>query len=178
MRQPPFSNHPICSPDVASINSESTIVSPTSSTPLTPSSETGSLQTFVSKFIEQKRNKIISESSQIPNVNERRRPSLISISSTEENSQSETNDPALNDFSQTSNSPLALLSTYRKRMESNPDKNLTPSALYKRNRLRQRNKIAATKCRNKRKAQHKLLILVRLIFRQLLDSQSKFTRFN
>ena len=161
MRQHPFSNDPISSPDVASINSESTIVSPTSSTPVTPSSMTGSLQTFVSKFIEQKRNKMISESNQVSNGKESRRLSLISISSTEENYQSETNDSTQNDFSQSSPSPLALLSTYRKRIESNPDKNLTPTALYKRNRLRQRNKIAATKCRNKRKAQHKLLILVR-----------------
>ena len=109
----------------------------------------------------QKRNKMISESNQVSNRKESRRLSLISISSTEENYQSETNDSTQNDFSQSSTSPLALFSTYRKRMELNPDKNLTPTALCKRNRLRQRNKIAATKCRNKRNAQHKLLILVR-----------------
>ena len=171
MRQTPFFNDPTSNPDnVSSTNFESVLTPPSSSTPTTQKSFYGKFQEAVLQLIEQNRNKTNVEPykmSEESNENNRRRASLTSVSSTEEIPQTEKNDSL--DFN-ANNPSSAILSSnsgceneYRKRKRFIDDTTLTPHDLYKRKRLRQRNKIAATKCRIKRKAQHQMLILVRYI---------------
>ena len=175
LRQHLISNDPTSSPDIPSTNSESALVSSSPSTPTTPSSLSGRLQDLVSQLINTKRSKLNRDSNETLEVsNENRRHSVTSISSTDERLQTENNDSNISDNSEAIPSPSALLIKYRNRLTA--DENLTPLDLYKRNKLRQRNKIAATKCRIKRKAQHQLLFLVRNIvyfFFELIHCFSK-----
>ena len=171
LRQHLNSNDPTSSPDIPSTNSESAVVSSSPSTPTTPSSLSGRLQDLVWQLINTKRNKLnrdSNETSEVSNDNENRRHSVTSASSIEDRLQTENNDANISDNSEAIPSPSALLSKYRNRLTA--DENLTPLDLYKRNKLRQRNKIAATKCRIKRKAQHQLLFLVRKIIKFFCES--------
>ena len=120
------------------------------------------------QLIEKKRNKTnlgLRTLSEASNTDTGRRVSLTSVSSTEgipKTEMSDSVDSTIHDPSSTiPYSTLAYENEYRKRNRFIDDATLTPDDLYKRKKLRQRNKVAATKCRIKRKARHQLLILVR-----------------
>ena len=169
LRQPPFLNDPTSSPDnVSLINSESVLTPPSSSTPTTSNPFYGKFHEAMLQLIEKKRNKTdlgLRTLSEASNTDTGRRVSLTSVSSTEgipKTEMSDSVDSTIHDPSSTiPYSTLAYENEHRKRNRFIDDATLTPDDLYKRKKLRQRNKVAATKCRIKRKARHQLLILVR-----------------
>ena len=170
---------PINSPGASSVTSGSTLESPMSNYPsspaTTPNTGPGTIQHFTSQFIKEglkdkvKRNMggaggrgnkgrrasstktSLSEGDSIPGNKPTIFPPLVNIS-------------GISDPTRTSSIPLVSPTESEQKFPINVEaikkEELTPDDSIRRSRRRERNKVAATKCRNKKKARTQILIRV------------------
>merc|ERR1711963_245253 len=170
--EPPIINviPPMSSPAGSSVTSESTLISPVSSPATTPGSGPGTIQHLTSQFIKDglkmKVQQNMGNSGAGP-AKSRRSSSTKTSSNTGENKLNNRNmlSPMQNFPPGTSKmSPVPLLSptdseeAYPIDVNSIKKEELTSEDAQRRLRRRERNKIAATKCRNKKKARTQILI--------------------
>ena len=172
---------PLTSPDETSITSESTLVSPlsnyTSSPATTPSTGPGTIQHLTSQFIKEglkmkvkqnmggvgarsKRSRntsstrtSLNEGDTTVSDNKDALVSLLDMPSDVAGSQKQSTNHQLP-------SPTDSEQKYPVNVETIKKEELTIDDTLRRSRRRERNKVAATKCRNKKKARTQLLIRV------------------
>ena len=162
----------MASPTESSITSGSTITTPISSPATTPNSGPGgAIQHLTSQFIKEGLKMKVKQNmgGSGPQINTRKRTSTIRNSITEaeqgpshKESMSMLGIPSSNQKQQTF--PLASPTDSEERFPIAVDKikkeELTENDALRRSRRRERNKVAATKCRNKKKARTQILIRV------------------
>ena len=161
------------SPAGSSVTSESTLISPASSPATTPGSGPGTIQHLTSQFIKEGLKMKVKQNmgdSGTPPAKSRRSSSTKSVVHAAESKLDNKNTLSpMERFSPGTSkmSPVPLLSptdseeAYPIDVNSIKREELTSEDTQRRLRRRERNKIAATKCRNKKKARTQILIRVR-----------------
>ena len=167
---------PTASPDASSITSESTMASPisnyASSPATTPSSGPGTIQHLTSQFIKEGLKMKVKQNMGGAGVrgNKTRRTSSTRTSLNEGDSVPDNKDtlPSMLEMPSGSQkqsqfplaSPTDSEQQYPVNIETIKKEELTVDDTVRRSRRRERNKVAATKCRNKKKARTQILIRV------------------
>ena len=173
--QPPTINviPPMSSPAGSSVTSESILISPVSSPATTPGSGPGTIQHLTSQFIKEdlklKVKQRMGDSGTRPAKSRRSSSTKTAVHAVESKLDNKNTLSPMESFSPGASkmSPVPLLSptdseeAYPIDVNSIKREELTSEDTQRRLRRRERNKIAATKCRNKKKARTQILIRVR-----------------